>query len=85
MSYPNEDRHERDVVGGQSRNPSQDGEKHDKSKVLNANPGGILLFRPSCVVWFFKMSYSWRIAVKSNRFSEYVVIMKSNRLHLIPF
>lgn len=39
MSYPNEDRHERDVVGGQSRNPSQDGEKHDKSKVLNANPG----------------------------------------------
>lgn len=53
MSYPNEDRHERDVVGGQSRNPSQDGEKHDKSKVLNANPGGILLFPPSCVVWFF--------------------------------
>ena len=53
MSYPNEDRHERDVVGGQSRNPSQDGEKHDKSKVLNANPGGILLFRPSYVVWFF--------------------------------
>lgn len=39
MSYPNEDRHERDVVGGQSRNPSQDGEKHDKSKVLNASPG----------------------------------------------
>ena len=53
MSYPNEDRHERDVVGGQSRNPSQDGEKHDKSKVLNANPGGILLFRPSYVVWIF--------------------------------
>lgn len=34
---------------------------------------------------FFKMSYSWRIAVKFNRFSEYVVVMKSNRLHLIPF
>lgn len=43
MSYPAEDRHERDVVGGPARNPSQDVEKHDKSKVLNANPGGILL------------------------------------------
>ena len=43
MSYPPEDRHERDVVGGTARNPSQDMEKHDKSKVLSANPGGILL------------------------------------------
>ncbi|XP_078381739.1 uncharacterized protein LOC144664466 isoform X2 [Oculina patagonica] len=39
MSYPAEDRHERDVVGGPARNPSQDVEKHDKSKVLSANPG----------------------------------------------
>ena len=43
MSYPAEDRHERDVVGGPSRNPAQDMEKHEKSKVLAANPGGILL------------------------------------------
>lgn len=43
MSYPAEDRHERDVVGGPARNPSQDMEKHEKSKVLSANPGGILL------------------------------------------
>ena len=43
MSYPAEDRHERDAVGGPSRNPAQDMEKHEKSKVLAANPGGILL------------------------------------------
>jgi len=43
MSYPAEDRHERDVVGGPARNPGQDMEKHDKSKGLNSNPGSILL------------------------------------------
>lgn len=46
MSYPAEDRHERDVVGGPARNPGQDMEKHDKSKGLNSNPGGILLSLP---------------------------------------
>lgn len=43
MSYSAEDRHERDAVGGPARNPSQDIEKQDKSKVLITNPGGILL------------------------------------------
>ena len=43
MSYPAEDRHERDAVSGPTRNPAQDIEKHDKSKVLSANPGGIFL------------------------------------------
>ena len=42
MSYPGEDRHERDV-GGSVRNPAQDLEKHDKSKGLSSNPGGISL------------------------------------------
>lgn len=42
MSYPAEDRHERDAVGGPSRNPAQDMEKHEKSKVLAANPGATL-------------------------------------------
>lgn len=50
MSYPSEDRHERDVVGGPARNPTQDMEKHDKSKVLTANPGGIFLFLYSLTV-----------------------------------
>ena len=44
MSYPAEDRHERDVVGGPARNSSQDMEKHDKSKVLSANPGGTVFY-----------------------------------------
>lgn len=42
MSYPAEDRHERDAVGS-VRNPAQDLEKHDKSKGLSSNPGGISL------------------------------------------
>lgn len=50
MSYPSEDRHERDVVSGPARNPTQDMEKHDKSKVLTANPGGIFLFLYSLTV-----------------------------------
>lgn len=65
MSYPSEDRHERDVVGGPARNPAQDMEKHDKSKVLNANPGGILLSLYS----FGVILYSYVVAsfTKSSR------------------
>ena len=62
MSYPAEDRHERDVVGGPARNPSQDMEKHDKSKVLSANPGGIL-FRFYSLPFIFS---SFSLVIKSS-------------------
>ena len=69
MSYPAEDRHERDVVGGPARNPSQDVEKHDKSKVLSANPGGILLcfYFITVVITVFRKS---ACPVSSKRFNK---------------
>ena len=45
MSFPSEDRHERDLAGVQPRNPSQEMEKHDKSKLMSGVPGGIVRFR----------------------------------------
>lgn len=38
MSYPADDRHERDLVGSSSRNPSLEMEKHEKSKVPMTGP-----------------------------------------------
>lgn len=46
MSYPAEDRHERDVVSGPARNPAQEMEKHDKSKVPMTGPESGSFHRP---------------------------------------